>query len=160
MIPRRRLLAAGLMGLAQLPLRLFSDDGPEPLFVEVSPSKSGIRWVHENAMSENRYLPETVGAGCAFVDYDNDGWMDLYFVNSGPCDFFKPRKPPRNALYKNNRDGTFTDVTEDAGRAGRHVRHGCGPWAITTTTASPICSSRPTAVVFSTTTTATAPSPT
>ena len=118
MIPRRRLLAAGLMGLAQLPLRLFSDDGPEPLFVEVSPSKSGIRWVHENAMSENRYLPETVGAGCAFVDYDNDGWMDLYFVNSGPCDFFKPRKPPRNALYKNNRDGTFTDVTEDAGVPG------------------------------------------
>ena len=118
MISRRRLLAAGLMVPAQLPLRLFADDGPEPVFVEIPPSESGIRWVHENAMSENRYLPETVGAGCAFVDYDNDGWMDLYFVNSGPCDFFKPRKPPRNALYKNNRDGTFTDVTEEAGVAG------------------------------------------
>jgi hypothetical protein len=51
---------------------------------------------------------------CAFLDYDNDGWMDIYLVNSGPCDFYKPAKPIRNALYKNNRDGTFTDVTETA----------------------------------------------
>ncbi len=61
------------------------------------------------------YLPETTGAGCAFIDYDNDGWMDIYLVNSGECDFFKPQPPLRNALYKNNRDGTFTDVTAKAG---------------------------------------------
>jgi hypothetical protein len=61
------------------------------------------------------YLPETTGAGCAFIDYDNDGWMDIYLVNSGACDFFKPQPPLRNALYKNNRDGTFTDVTAKAG---------------------------------------------
>jgi hypothetical protein len=64
------------------------------------------------------YLPETVGAGCAFLDYDNDGWMDIYLVNSGRCDFFDPKPPLRNALYHNNRDGTFTDVTEKAGVAG------------------------------------------
>ena len=64
------------------------------------------------------YLPETTGAGCGFLDYDNDGWMDLYLVNSGACDFFKPDPPLRNALYRNNRDGTFTDVTEKAGIAG------------------------------------------
>lgn len=64
------------------------------------------------------YLPETVGAGCAFLDYDNDGWMDIYLVNSGPCDFYQPEKPLRNALYRNNRDGTFTDVTESAGVPG------------------------------------------
>ena len=69
-------------------------------------------------MSTHRYLPETVGAGCAFLDYDNDGWMDLYLVNSGPCDFYRPATPPKNALYKNNRDGTFTDVTTEAGVAG------------------------------------------
>jgi hypothetical protein len=69
-------------------------------------------------MSPDRYLPETLGPGCAFLDYDNDGWMDIYFVNSGPSDFFKPAKPLRNALYKNNRDGTFTDVTEKAGVSG------------------------------------------
>src|SRR3954452_1770820 len=59
-----------------------------------------------------------MGPGCAFLDYDNDGWMDIFLVNSGPCDFYKPKKPIRNALYKNNRDGTFTDVTEKAGVAG------------------------------------------
>jgi hypothetical protein len=69
-------------------------------------------------MSPKRYLPETLGPGCAFFDYDNDGWMDIYLVNSGPCDFYQPQKPVRNALYRNNRDGTFTDVTEKAGVAG------------------------------------------
>jgi hypothetical protein len=88
------------------------------LFEEIPPASSGIHWVHENAMSPDRYLPETLGPGCAFLDYDNDGWMDIYLVNSGPCDFYKPPKPLRNALYKNNRDGTFTDVTEKAGVAG------------------------------------------
>src|SRR5207247_10722957 len=78
----------------------------------------GIAWDHENAMSENRDLPETLGHGCAFLDFDNDGWMDIYLVNSGPCYFWTPAKPLRNALYKNNRDGTFTDVTEKAGVAG------------------------------------------
>jgi enediyne biosynthesis protein E4 len=63
-------------------------------------------------------LPETVGAGCAFFDYDNDGWMDVYLVNSGQCDFYRPNPPLRNALYKNNRDGTFTDVTQWAGVSG------------------------------------------
>ncbi len=89
-----------------------------PLFEEIPPSSSGIEWVHDNALSVEHYLPETLGPGCAFIDFDNDGWMDLYLVNSGPCDFWKPPKPIRNALYKNNRDGTFTDVTEKAGVAG------------------------------------------
>jgi hypothetical protein len=89
-----------------------------PIFENVPPEKSGIAWVHDNAMSPDRYLPESMGPGCAFLDYDNDGWMDIYLVNSGACDFFKPAKPIRNALYKNNRDGTFTDVTAQAGVAG------------------------------------------
>jgi enediyne biosynthesis protein E4 len=91
--------------------------GP-PLFEEIPASSSGIVWTHENAMSDNRYLPETLGPGCAFLDFDNDGWMDIYLVNSGPSDFWKPSKPIRNALYRNNRDGTFTDVTEKAGVSG------------------------------------------
>jgi hypothetical protein len=64
------------------------------------------------------HLPETVGAGCAFLDYDNDGWMDIYLVNSGKCDFYEPPERLRNALYHNNRNGTFTDVTEKAGVPG------------------------------------------
>jgi hypothetical protein len=87
-------------------------------FEEVAASASGLNWVHDNAMSEQRYLPETLGPGGAFFDYDNDGWMDIYLVNYGTSDFYKPAKPPRNALYRNNRDGSFTDVTEKAGVAG------------------------------------------
>jgi len=96
---------------------LLPDAAPYP-FEEIPAEKSGIRWVHSSGKSPEKYLPETTGAGCAFLDYDNDGWMDIYLVNSGKCDFFAPDPPLRNALYKNNRDGTFTDVTEKAGVAG------------------------------------------
>src|SRR6266545_4008878 len=96
----------------------------EPLFAEIPPSDSGISWAHENAMSPSRYLPEALGPGCAFLDFDNDGWMDIFLVNSGPSDFWKPAKPVRNALYKNNRDGTFTDVTEKAGVGGAYFGMG------------------------------------
>jgi hypothetical protein len=91
---------------------------PKPTFEELSATTSKITWKHDNAQSPDRQLPETVGAGCAFLDYDNDGWMDIYLVNSGPSDFFTPATPLRNALYRNNHDGTFTDVTERAGVAG------------------------------------------
>jgi len=92
---------------------------PRPaLFEAVPPEKSGISFRHVNGRSPEYYLPETTGAGCAFLDYDNDGWMDIYLVNSGKCDFYDPQPPLRNALYRNNRDGTFTDVTEAAGVSG------------------------------------------
>ena len=92
---------------------------PEPsAFEEIPPSASGITWIHKDGRSPEFYLPETLGGGGGFIDYDNDGWMDLYFVNSGKCDFYDPHPPLRNALYHNNRDGTFTDVTEKAGVAG------------------------------------------
>jgi hypothetical protein len=69
-------------------------------------------------MSAEHFLPETLGPGCAILDYDNDGWMDIYLVNSGPSEFYVPPHPLRNALFKNNRDGTFTDVTAKAGVPG------------------------------------------
>src|SRR5882724_6974361 len=87
-------------------------------FEEIPASLSGISWTHVNGRSPMAHLPETVGAGCAFFDYDNDGWMDIYLVNSGPCDFYQAAQPLRNALYHNNRDGTFTDVTRKAGVPG------------------------------------------
>ncbi len=87
----------------------------DAIFETIPAGRSGIHWVHDNGRSPNSYMPETVGAGCAFLDYDNDGWMDIFLVNSGPCDLFQPKKPLRHALYRNNRNGTFTDVTESAG---------------------------------------------
>jgi hypothetical protein len=94
-----------------------TDSAPYP-FSEVPPSASGVTWVHTAGLSPEKYLPESTGPGCAFLDYDNDGWMDIYLVNSGKCDIFTPAHPLRNALYRNNRDGTFTDVTEKAGVVG------------------------------------------
>ena len=87
-------------------------------FEEIPANASSINWTHVSGRSPMAQLPETVGAGCAFFDYDNDGWMDIYLVNSGPCDFYEPSPPLRNALYHNNRDGTFTDVTQKAGIPG------------------------------------------
>jgi enediyne biosynthesis protein E4 len=115
-------VAAGVGSLLRFPV--FAQPPDQPLFVEVLPSESGILWTHENAMSPSRYLPEALGPGCAFLDYDNDGWMDIFLVNSGPCDFWTPAKPVRNALYHNNRDGTFTDVTQKAGVDGAYFGMG------------------------------------
>ncbi|HEX2662340.1 MAG TPA: CRTAC1 family protein [Candidatus Acidoferrum sp.] len=115
----RRAQVSGLWpGLRLESLTRFTPASLRPLFEEVPPGKSGITWRHVNGRSPEYYLPETTGAGCAFLDYDNDGWMDIYLVNSGKCDFFNPEPALRNALYHNNRDGTFTDVTEKAGVAG------------------------------------------
>jgi len=120
-------LSAGTLNSRALPIlhnsskdaRIDSEKPVEQYFETWTAQKTGIIWKHDNAISNTRYLPESMGPGVAIFDYDNDGWMDLYFVNSGPADFFQPAKPLRNALYHNNRDGTFTDVTEKAGVAGR-----------------------------------------
>lgn len=95
----------------------------KPIFVEVPASESKITWVHDNGRSEMRHLPETCGGGGLFFDYDNDGWMDIYLVNSGPSDFYNPKTPIKNALYRNKGDGTFVDVTDKAGVACGQMGH-------------------------------------
>lgn len=82
-------------------------------------SEAGISWKHDNGMSPKRYLPETMIGGSAFIDYNNDGWIDIYLVNGSSSDFYRPENPTSNALYRNNRDGTFSDVTQEAGVPGR-----------------------------------------
>ena len=70
------------------------------------------------AEKSNKYLLETTGCGVAFIDYDNDGWLDLFFVNGTRFQAaHDPGPAPVSRLYKNNRDGTFTDVTINAGVA-------------------------------------------
>lgn len=121
-ISRRQFLGGAgvsMLGFAASPVaRALAATTAQPYFRAIPAAQSGIVWSHTAGLSANMYLPETVGAGCAFLDYDNDGWMDIYLVNSGPCDFYQPARPLRNALYRNNRDGTFTDVTEKAGVLG------------------------------------------
>jgi hypothetical protein len=123
--PSRRQLFRALAAAAVPPvLSSFQSPPARSAFEEISPSASGIRWQHVAGLSPEMFMPETAGPGCAFLDYDNDGWMDIYLVNSGPCDFFQPSKPLRNALYRNNRDGTFTDVTDKAGVPGNAYGQG------------------------------------
>jgi hypothetical protein len=64
---------------------------------------------------KNRYLLETTGSGAAFIDYDNDGWLDIFLVNGTRLDGLSPSLNATNRLYRNNGNGTFTDVTEKAG---------------------------------------------
>jgi hypothetical protein len=117
-----RLLGSAGLGAAAARVPFFARaQATQSLFEEIPADVSGIRWVHENAMSPNRHLPETMGPGVAFFDYDNDGWVDIFLVNSGQADFYQPKAPLRNALYKNNRNGTFTEVTDKAGVAGGHT---------------------------------------
>jgi hypothetical protein len=77
---------------------------------------AGIRFVHNNGASGKKYLPETLGPGVAFIDYDNDGWQDLLFVNGQDWPG-APKKSSTLKLYRNNHDGTFADVTQKAGLA-------------------------------------------
>ena len=80
-------------------------------------AQAGIRFAHNNGAFGKKWLPETMGPGCAFIDYDNDGYPDIVLINGN--DF--PGSPHGGAttlkLYHNNRDGTFTDVTRKAGLA-------------------------------------------
>jgi len=71
---------------------------------------------------KNKYLLETTGCGVAFYDYDNDGWLDIFLVNGWRLEGFPAGQEPSSHLFKNNRDGTFTDVTAEAGL----VHHGWG----------------------------------
>jgi hypothetical protein len=64
---------------------------------------------------KNKYLLETTGCGVAFYDYDNDGWLDIFLVNGSRLEGFAKGQEPTSHLFKNNRDGTFTDVTVKAG---------------------------------------------
>src|SRR5580704_15543601 len=75
---------------------------------------------------KNKYLLETTGCGVAFYDYDNDGWLDIFFVNGTRLEGFTKGEEPLSRLFKNNRDGTFTDVTLKAGVGGTRNRWSTG----------------------------------
>ena len=82
-------------------------------FTDITDS-SGVRFRHVSA-PEKRYIVESMSGGVALFDYDNDGWLDIYLTNSLTVDTTKNPKSARSALFHNNGDGTFTDVTERSG---------------------------------------------
>ena len=102
-------VSAAIAGVRPMP----GADGLPLSLTDVTRS-SGIRFQHNNGAFGKKYLPETLGSGCAFLDYDNDGWQDILLVNSTDWPGHRKRRSTL-ALYRNNRDGTFTDVTKEAG---------------------------------------------
>src|SRR5207245_5289368 len=79
-------------------------------------AQAGIHFIHNNGAFGKKYLPETMGPGCAFIDYDNDGWQDILLINGQNWPGHAGAESTLK-LYHNNRDGTFTDVTRKAGLA-------------------------------------------
>ena len=92
---------------------------PGPIAFEEIAGRSGLHFVADNCPTPNKNLPETMLAGVALLDYDNDGYLDVYFVNGAAIPSLQKDSPKYwNRLFHNNRDGTFTDVTEKAGVKG------------------------------------------
>ncbi len=92
-------------------------------FTDVT-AQAGIHFKHNTGAFGKKYLPETMGSGVCVIDYDNDGWPDIFFVNSMDWPGHKGGKS-FPALYHNNKDGTFTDVTREAGLAIEMYGLGC-----------------------------------
>lgn len=86
---------------------------PLPQFKNVT-QEAGIDFIHNNGTYGKKFLPETMGSGCAFFDYNLDGWLDILLVNGKDWESHPTGKRQTLALYQNNQDGTFTDVTEAA----------------------------------------------
>jgi hypothetical protein len=87
-------------------------------------AQAGIRFKHDSGAFGKKYLPETMGSGVCFIDYDNDGWQDILLINSMDWPGHKSGNS-YPALYHNNKDGTFTDVTRQAGLAVEMYGLGC-----------------------------------
>lgn len=88
--------------------------GEQIQFIDAT-AEAGIQFLHRNGAKGDYHLPEQLGAGGAFFDYDNDGDLDLYLVNSGDLPDEGHESTVTSALYRNNGDGTFTDITSEAG---------------------------------------------
>jgi enediyne biosynthesis protein E4 len=107
---------AGTLGGEEFLSNIWAQQGSRPLgfhFSDVT-SSAGIHFRHNNGAYGGKLLPETLGSGCAFLDYDGDGWQDILLVNSMDWPSHT-RQRSTLKLYRNNRNGTFTDVTRAAG---------------------------------------------
>jgi hypothetical protein len=113
-------VSAGLASTSGLLLQAFAaSPAPDPGFrlVDVT-AQAGLHFRHNSGAYGGKLLPETLGAGCAFLDYDGDGWQDILLVNG--TDWLGHKQEHKSApstlkLYRNNRNGTFSDVTHSAG---------------------------------------------
>src|SRR6266849_4138610 len=93
-------------------------DGAPVVFTDITKQAGLDKFRHRSGALEKTTILETIGSGVAFLDYDNDGWLDIYLLNGSTIPALKGKDPPPKAmLFHNNHDGTFTDVTAKAGVA-------------------------------------------
>jgi hypothetical protein len=93
----------------------FVDSG-SIIFQDISEKAGLTKWRHVMGTPQKNFILETVGSGVALLDYDNDGWLDIYLVNGSTYDAMSGKaSPPHAALFHNNHDGTFTDIAQQAG---------------------------------------------
>src|SRR5690348_4702393 len=101
--------------LASAPTSSSQATGSSVTFTDVA-QQAGVNFVNVfGGAKAKRYLLETTGSGVAWIDYDRDGYPDLFLVNGTTIEGFPEGKAPTNHLFHNNRDGTFSDVTARAG---------------------------------------------
>jgi hypothetical protein len=111
-------MRAPSIGIACAVCAVLSAGGGPIVFEEIA-GRAGLEFVSNSSPTPNKNQPETMVAGVALLDYDNDGYLDVYFVNGAAIPSLQKEDPRYwNRLYHNNRDGTFTDVTARAGVAG------------------------------------------
>ncbi len=113
--PRRVFLLACCLVLPAGWAANAADEAACPIQLHDATNSTGITFRHTDGSSGRRYIVETVTAGVATFDYDNDGDLDIYFLNGAPTPGCRVAPPPRNALYRNDGDWHFSDVTEAAG---------------------------------------------
>ncbi len=113
-----------LLLLINFPIDTATPERPAITTFTAQTASAGIHFTHSNGATGKKYLPETMGAGGLFFDYDNDGNLDIFLVNSGSL-LASEHDTATNALYKNSGDGTFTDVTQMANVGGRGYGMGC-----------------------------------
>jgi hypothetical protein len=103
----------------------FVDSGPV-IFQDVAKQAGLAAWRHKMGSPEKNFIVETNGSGVCLIDYDNDGWLDIYLVNGSTFDALDGKEePPHAALFHNNHDGTFTDVSKQAGVMNDRWGYGC-----------------------------------
>ncbi|MGC2328789.1 MAG: CRTAC1 family protein, partial [Candidatus Sulfotelmatobacter sp.] len=112
-----RYLGSAGIGLAVSPIAWSASRRASPVTLVDVARPAGISFQHDNAASAEKFLIETMGSGCGWIDYDQNGLLDLYLVNGAATRAYSPKHPLSSALYRNNGDGTFTDVTRAAGVA-------------------------------------------
>jgi hypothetical protein len=109
------LISSSFLNLATAPSDQTSQKESKPIeFVDIT-SRAGIKWGIKQLAPGVKYLIETMGGGGGFIDYNNDGLLDIYLVNYSQTPQSDPNAKLKDVLYRNNGDGTFTDVTQSAG---------------------------------------------